>query len=97
MPGRRTEHTHNPHGVKHQLSVTEVHPFGHAGRPGGVERSGTGIFIEIGKIKFRQSRFQQSFVLTGKGDGGHRQSRLIVEQDKAFDRIHAPSNLLKNR
>ncbi len=50
------------HGVKNDLAMGEINPFGKAGCPRCVERGGLCVFVKIGKFEIRRSSGQKLLV-----------------------------------
>ena len=50
LPGGRTERRGDAQRMQHELPVTEIDALRQAGRAGGVESGGAGVFVEIGEV-----------------------------------------------
>ena len=84
--------------VQHQLAMAEANSLGLPGRPGGIEHSRLGVFVEIREVEIRGGRCKQRLVFGSKRHRRIKQRRsLIVDQDVMTDSFQAWRDLRDQR
>ena len=83
-------------GMQHQLAVAEINPLRIAGRTGGVEGGGLGVFVEIGEVELAVGSSQQGFVFAGHRQRCGRDLGFVADQHEGLHRFQLAGDLLQD-
>ena len=82
----------HPHGVQHQLPVSEIHTLGVTRGTGGVESRGDRVFVEVLELILSTRSRQQVLVLADQIGQIGGLFRGIGQQNSVLDRGQLPGN-----